>query len=73
VSVRLPVPEWVHNSNPAAAGLLLWARRPEDVDRLLPGAQQQRLAAGKCGQCHVVSIRRKLNTDLFILLNVVTE
>ena len=26
------------------------------IDRLLPGAQQQRRAAGECGQCHVVSL-----------------
>jgi len=37
-----------------------------DIGRLLPGAQQQRRAAGESRQCHVVSVRRKLNTDLFI-------
>ena len=35
-------------------------------DQLLLGAQQH--AAGKCGQCHVVSIHRKLNADLLFLL-----
>jgi len=35
-----------------AAGLLLWARRSGDTDRLLDG----RRAAGECGQCHAVSV-----------------
>ena len=47
-------------SKSAAAGLLLWAQSAGDVDRLL----QQRRAAAECGQCHVVSVRRKLETDL---------
>ena len=47
-------------SKSAAAGLLLWAQSAGDVDRLL----QQRRAAAECGQCHVVSVRRKLDTDL---------
>ena len=54
----------------AAAGLLLWARRPGDIDRLLhgrrAGGQQQprrnTTRSGKCGQCHVVRWHRKLNT-----------
>jgi len=33
--VRPSVPAWDHSSTPAAAGLLLWARRAGDVDRLL--------------------------------------
>jgi len=37
-SVRPSVPAWVHNSKPAAADLLLWARRAGDINRLL---QQQ--------------------------------
>jgi len=53
----------IRPSQAAAAGLLLSARPAGDIDRLLPGAQQQR-AAGECGQCHVVSVRKKLNTDL---------
>ena len=43
------------------------AGRPADrryIDRLL----QQRRAVGECGQCHVVSIRRLLNTDLLIVM-----
>jgi len=51
VSVRLSIPAWANCRKPAAAGLLLCARRAGDVDRLL---QQQRAA----GQCHVVSVRR---------------
>ena len=53
----------------AAAGLLLWTRRPGDIDRLLhgrrAGGQQQPRRSSKCGQCHVVSWRRKLNTDSY--------
>jgi len=33
-----------HSSKPAAAGLLLRARRAGDIDQLLLGAQQQRRA-----------------------------
>jgi len=36
------------------AGLLLWARRAEDIDGLL----QQRPQVDECGQCHFVSVRR---------------
>ena len=43
LSVRLS-PTWTHNSRPAAAGLLLWARRAGNIDRLLPGARLQRRA-----------------------------
>jgi len=49
--VRPSVPAWaVH---PAAAGLLLWARRARDIDRLL----QQKRALDVCEQCYVVSER----------------
>jgi len=55
VSVRLPVrlsvPAWAHSSKPVAAGLLLWARRAGDIDRLLHG-QSSAAAALECGQCH---------------------
>ena len=50
--VRPSVPAWAYSCRPAAAGLLLWARRAGDIDRLL----QQRRAAGECGQCPVVSV-----------------
>jgi len=44
----------------AAVGLLLWARQAgRDIDRW-----RWRRSSGKCGQCHVVSWRRKLSTDL---------
>jgi len=36
------------------AGLLLWAWRAGDNDRLM----QQRHAVGECGQCHIVTLRR---------------
>jgi len=39
-SVRLSVPAYARSSKPAAAGLLLWARRAKNIDRLL----QQQLA-----------------------------
>jgi len=38
----------------AAASLLLWDRRAGDIDRFLPGPQQQPRHR-KCRQCHVVS------------------
>jgi len=57
-----------HSNNPAATGLLLWARRAEDnIDRLLG----QHLSVGECGQSHVVSVRRKLFTDLLTCLVIV--
>ena len=57
-----------HSNNPAATGLLLWARRAEDnIGRLLG----QHLSAGECGQSHVVSVRRKLFTDLLTCLVIV--
>jgi len=62
-SVRPSLPARARNSKPAAARLLLRARRMGDIDRQL----QQRRAACKCGQCHVVSVRRQLNTDLLAL------
>ena len=56
----------------AGAGLLLCARRTGDTDRLLHGAQQQlrrsTAHSSKCGQCHVVSRRRKLDTDRPVLV-----
>jgi len=57
-SVRLYVRLSHHSA--AAAGLLLWARLPEDIDQLLHGPA----LGSKSEQCHVVSCRRKLNTDL---------
>jgi len=59
--VRLSLPTWAHSSKPAAAGLLLWRGGQEiSIDCCTVGAQQQQRAAGECGQCHVVSVRRKL-------------
>ena len=46
LSVFLSITTWAHSSKPAAADLLLWARRAGDNDRLL----QQRRAAGECCQ-----------------------
>jgi len=45
--VRPSVPAWAHSSKPATAGLLLWARRAGDIDRLLHG---RRSAAAACGE-----------------------
>ena len=44
-----------HSSEPSAAGLLLCARWAGDISLLLHGRRSE--AAGKCGQCQVVSIR----------------
>jgi len=52
----------------AAAGLLLWTRLAWDIDRLLHGrrpAVSSTARSSKCGQCHVVRWRRKLNTVWF--------
>jgi len=54
----------IRSPHVAAAGLLLWARKLGDIDRLLhgwrAGGQQQRrhstARSSKCGQCHVVSL-----------------
>ena len=46
LSVLLSITTWAHSSKPAAADLLLWARRAGDNDRLL----QQRRVAGECCQ-----------------------
>jgi len=58
--VRLSVPALADSNKPSAAalrtGLLLWARRPGDIHRL------QSWLGSECGQCHVVSVRRRLNT-----------
>jgi len=35
------VPAWAHSSKPTAAGLLLWARRAGDIDRLLKQRREQ--------------------------------
>jgi len=54
LSVRPSVNLSVSHTRPqhaAAAGLLLWARRAKDIDRLL----HSRRAAGECGQCHIVN------------------
>ena len=72
VSVRLSVPAWAHSGKPAAAGLLLWAWRAGDIDRLLHG-RRSAAAVGECGQCHVVSIHSKLNTDLFLSSTIICQ
>jgi len=46
-----------------AAGLLLWARRPVDVDRLLHSCAETALGRStacisKCGQCRAFSVRK---------------
>ena len=37
----------------------------------MAGAQQQQCMASECGQCHVVSVRRKLNTRLATVVVIV--
>jgi len=49
-----------------AAGLLLWAWQVGNIDWLLHGRRRSMVCHSKCGQCHVYSWRRKLNTDLLI-------
>jgi len=51
-------------TQPIATGLLLWTRLAGDIDRLL---RSRRSAAGECGQCHVVDVPEKLNTDLLLI------
>jgi len=51
----------IRSPHAAAAGLLLWARRPRDIDRLLHRQQ----TAVVTRECHVVSWRRKVIIDLF--------
>ena len=69
--VRLSVcPIWLQHT--VAAGLLLWAHWPADIDRLLHGRRQHQprcstALSSKCGQCHVASWRRQLNTDLLAM------
>jgi len=45
LSVRLSDPSWAYSSQPATAGLLLWARRAGDISRLL---HNWRSAAAAC-------------------------
>jgi len=60
VSTRPSVPS--ARQHAAAAGLLLWARRPGNIDLVLHGRrvgvqQQPRRStarSSKCGQCHAV-------------------
>ena len=67
LSVRLSV--CLSCCGPAAANPLLRVcccgpgGQEISIDCRTAGARQQRCAAGECGQCHVVSVRRKLNTD----------
>ena len=67
--VRLSVPALADSNKPSAAalrtGLLLWARRPGDIHRLL-----QSWLGSECGQCHVVSVRRRLNTLVMCIVLV---
>ena len=69
VSVRCPSVCLSHSSKPTTACLLLWARRAGDIDRLLHG-RCSAAAAGEYGQYHVVSVRRKRNTDLLIYVTL---
>ena len=52
---------------------LLWARPAGDIDQwCMAGTQQQQHVAGECGQCHVVSMCRKLNTQTCSASYIVT-
>ena len=67
VSVRLSDPAWAHSNEPVATDLLLWARQAGDINRLIRLLHDRRsaVAACVCGQCHVVSVSKKLHIDLF--------
>jgi len=52
-SVRPSVPSFSRRT--LLRGLLLWARRARDIDRLLHGRRSAAAALQQCGQCHVVS------------------
>jgi len=58
-SVRLSVPEKANSSKLAAVGPAYRRYRSSAA-----------AAAGECGQCHFVSVRKKLNTDLFVINGV---
>jgi len=64
---------WLSICLPHAAveSLLLCAQRAGDIDRFLSFTYQQpcrnTACSSKRGQCHVVSWRRKLNTDLLTM------
>ena len=49
----------------AAVGLLLWAQQAGDIDRRLPGSQQQRRA--NVGSV-MLSTYEKLNTDFLVMM-----
>jgi len=70
VSVRLSVRLSQHGPTAANPLLQVCCCRPEATDCCTAGAQQQR-AAGECGQCHVVGVCKKLNSD-FVLAGCVT-
>jgi len=71
-------PHSMRNSVCASIGRLSAARIYRSIAVRRAGGQQQprrsTARSSKCGQCHVVSWRRKVNTDwLIIRLSVVTE
>jgi len=61
VSVCLSLIAWVQSSKHTAAGLGLLGRRCRSIGAAEPGA---------CGQYYIVSVRRKLNTDLLVFHSV---
>jgi len=66
-SLRLSLPAWTHNIKPAAGCLLLWNRRAGDNDRLLLNSSGVWRANAGSRAYHIVSIRRKQNTDLLTM------
>ena len=59
--IPLSVQAWAYNSSrPAAAGLLLWARRAGDIDRLLQRRRRATNAGSATLSAYVVSWRRRL-------------
>jgi len=49
------------------------SRQEMSIECCTAGAQQQWRAARECGQCHIVSIHTKLNTDLLLKKTKVTK
>jgi len=64
MSVCLFVPAWDHASAPAAVVLLLGPVGSRY--RSIAALRRSAAAAGECEQCLVVSVRSKLNSDLFV-------
>jgi len=67
-SVRLSVPAWAYNNKPLLQHCRFAAVGPAgETYRSTAARPALSSSGGDCGQCHVVSRRRKWNTDLIII------